>query len=659
MKPALSVLILILGFVGCSRGPDSETAIDSSPETPPPASALKSVAELPVLHGGGRVMPLDTFSRLVLLQISGRRSYGEESALEWMMQVLMYPDRGLDDVIFLVEHPDVLSDMNVPITQEVEGKAKPSTRRFSYNHLRPGLGELQLLAGRARNIPEDQRGLVEKEAVRLFENIMLYDQFRQTFAFTQSVPGIEIKTPEVREALELTDESGPIRFLHLREHTPQLIHLVEDATDSESLTEAQTEAFAVARLVRQAESHWAELPLPLLPEAPHGTDHFLAPYDALTKTMQDQDLVNAGRRSLELFEAWRAGNWQEVETLAGDITAFTRARMDHLRETALTGFEARFNRANYFGRAKVFYLFAFFLALGSVVSGSDLWRKMAWVPLAFGLLLHVVGLGWRIYLTARPPVTNLYGTFLFVSLVCVLLAILVEVLVKNGLGLFVGSLIAVMFIFLAERYIATGDTMGKVVAVLASNFWLSTHVLAVTTGYAGVWIAGVFGHIWLIFKLLGKDKDTLKLVQLIMEGLLGFGLTFAFLGTMLGGVWADQSWGRFWGWDPKENGALLIVLWTAAVYHARVGGLIKEKGMAMGAVAGCITVMVAWLGVNLLSVGLHSYGFTDTMLNLFVGYIAVELAFMAVMGVLLYLKESVFLSGSKDPLVSEPPKPAL
>jgi ABC-type transport system involved in cytochrome c biogenesis permease subunit len=145
-----------------------------------------------------------------------------------------------------------------------------------------------------------------------------------------------------------------------------------------------------------------------------------------------------------------------------------------------------------------------------------------------------------------------------------------------------------------------------------------------------VWIAGVFGHIWLILRLIGKDKATLEKVKLPMEGLLGFGLTFAFLGTMLGGVWADQSWGRFWGWDPKENGALLIVLWTAVIYHARVGGLIREIGLAAGTVIGCIMVMVAWLGVNLLGVGLHSYGFTNAMATGFKSYILFEVFFLAV-----------------------------
>jgi ABC-type transport system involved in cytochrome c biogenesis permease subunit len=313
--------------------------------------------------------------------------------------------------------------------------------------------------------------------------------------------------------------------------------------------------------------------------------------------------------------------------------------MDHLRGTGLTSREARFNRANYFGKAKVFYILAFFLSMGALVSGSTKLRLAAWVPLVCALFLHVVGICWRIYLTARPPVTNLYGTFLFVGLVCLLLALLVEYFQKDALGIFAGSFIAITFLFVADRFGAEGDTLNKVVAVLASNFWLSTHVLAVTTGYAGVWIAGVFGHLWLLFKLMGKPKALMESVRLPLEGLLGFGLTFAFLGTMLGGVWADQSWGRFWGWDPKENGALLIVLWTAALYHARVAGMIGEKGMAAGSVGGCIMVMVAWLGVNLLGVGLHSYGFTTAMKSLFVGYILFEVIFLVVCLGLIRLQE--------------------
>jgi hypothetical protein len=106
------------------------------------------------------------------------------------------------------------------------------------------------------------------------------------------------------------------------------------------------------------------------------------------------------------------------------------------------------------------------------------------------------------------------------------------------------------------------------------------------------------------------SKDLTRMIY----GTLCFAIFFSFVGTVLGGLWADDSWGRFWGWDPKENGALIIVLWNALVLHARWGGMIKERGLAVLAVAGNITTSWSWFGVNELGIGLHSYGFTEGVL---------------------------------------------
>ena len=96
-----------------------------------------------------------------------------------------------------------------------------------------------------------------------------------------------------------------------------------------------------------------------------------------------------------------------------------------------------------------------------------------------------------------------------------------------------------------------------------------------------------------------------------MFGVTLIALFFTLFGTILGGIWADQSWGRFWGWDPKENGALLIVLWQLMMVHMRLSGLAKPDKFALGMVLNNIIVILAWFGVNLLSVGLHSYGFVS------------------------------------------------
>ncbi|MDA3874762.1 MAG: cytochrome c biogenesis protein CcsA, partial [Kiritimatiellae bacterium] len=527
--------------------------------------------------------------------------------------------------------PELLDAMGVERAELVPGEKKPSTRRFSFTHLRPGIMKLEQLAGQAQQVDPEERGLVEQEALRVYTNVLTYRALSQVFAYARDLTELQLEDPEIREILGLEPDHRTYTYLDLKARAPALTEIMERAQakeDPAEWTEAEQVAFTLARMMFMFRRNLSDLPLDLLPQAPHGDSIWTSPLDALHNQEGDRLLIQAAEWAGELSRAWVAREWETVSEKAEKITEFSRARMDHVRETALTGAEARFNRANYFGKAKVYYIFTFFLALGALLSGGRRLRLAAWVPLAIALLMHVTGLGWRIFLTARPPVTNLYGTFLFVGLICLLLSLLVEAFQKNGLGLFTGSFVALTFLFVADRFGAEGDTMHKVVAVLASNFWLSTHVLAVTTGYAGVWIAGIFGHIWLVLTFLGKDKKALENVRLPMEGLLGFGLTFAFLGTMLGGVWADQSWGRFWGWDPKENGALLIVLWTAVVYHAKVAGMIREIGMAAGTVIGCVMVMMAWLGVNLLGVGLHSYGFTNSMAWGFFGYIAFEALFL-------------------------------
>ncbi|MBL8994298.1 MAG: cytochrome c biogenesis protein CcsA, partial [Spirochaetia bacterium] len=184
-----------------------------------------------------------------------------------------------------------------------------------------------------------------------------------------------------------------------------------------------------------------------------------------------------------------------------------------------------------------------------------------------------------------------------------------------------------------------GDTLRVLVAVLDSNFWLSTHVIAINLGYAGVVFSGVVGHVYFVLALRkGTDPERLKEVFKLTYGVQAFGLLFSFTGTMLGGVWADQSWGRFWGWDPKENGALLIVLWGAILFHARFAGWIRDIGFAAGSVIGIMVVMMAWFGINLLGVGLHSYGFTEGLWTGLVSYLIAQSLFVIFSLYFIYLR---------------------
>lgn len=115
----------------------------------------------------------------------------------------------------------------------------------------------------------------------------------------------------------------------------------------------------------------------------------------------------------------------------------------------------------------------------------------------------------------------------------------------------------------------------------------------------------------------------------MVYGVVCFALLLSFVGTVLGGIWADQSWGRFWGWDPKENGAALVVLLNAIILHARWGGLVRTRGIMVLAVAGNIVTAWSWFGTNMLGVGLHSYGFMDSAAMLLIGFVISQFLFMS------------------------------
>ncbi len=198
---------------------------------------------------------------------------------------------------------------------------------------------------------------------------------------------------------------------------------------------------------------------------------------------------------------------------------------------------------------------------------------------------------------------------------------------RNGLGPLVGASAAAILLFVSFGYAAEGDTLGVLVAVLNTNFWLATHVVCMTIGYGTCLVAGMLGHVYLIGRSLKKTSLKFNDLYRNMVGMSLVALFFSLFGTILGGIWADQSWGRFWGWDPKENGALLVVLWLLFLLHGRLGGQVRAVGFALGMICTNIIVALAWFGVNLLSVGLHSDGFTDNIaLNLLIFCVA-ELSF--------------------------------
>jgi len=329
---------------------------------------------------------------------------------------------------------------------------------------------------------------------------------------------------------------------------------------------------------------------------------------------------------------------QDASTFNATTAAYL-ARLDDAMPSATTkaSVETVFNLAKPFYQGTVLYVLGGLLVLGSWIAAgagasrtsSVLLRSAVWL-VGFTLVLHTAGIVTRVYLTGRPPVTNLYSSAVFIGWAAVLLALILERFSKTGLATLLGSCVGVATLIVAHN-LATGDTMQMMQAVLDTNFWLATHVITVTLGYAATFLAGALGIAYILggvyTRLLTKDRA--KALYTMIYGVVAFALLFSFVGTVLGGIWADQSWGRFWGWDPKENGAILIVLIHAIILHARWGGLVQARGFAVLATLGNIITAWSWFGTNMLGVGLHSYGFMESGMFWLGGFALVNLAIMA------------------------------
>jgi ABC-type transport system involved in cytochrome c biogenesis permease subunit len=156
------------------------------------------------------------------------------------------------------------------------------------------------------------------------------------------------------------------------------------------------------------------------------------------------------------------------------------------------------------------------------------------------------------------------------------------------------------------------STLQPLEPVLRSNYWLTVHVMTITISYGAFFLAFGLGDFALGFFLSGEEKhqDKIKALSLGMYRCVQIGVAFLAPGIILGGIWADYSWGRFWGWDPKETWALIALLGYIALLHGRMAGMLKDFGMAAGSILAFSLVIMAWYGVNfVLGAGLHSYGF--------------------------------------------------
>ena len=359
----------------------------------------------------------------------------------------------------------------------------------------------------------------------------------------------------------------------------------------------------------------------------------------------------------KIGQAYREGNAKTFNSLVQEIRTSSTERAGEKADTL--HFEKVFNGYEPFYRSAIAYVVIFILACLSWLfaihaNGTKqivrVLRNSAYYLTIIVLLSHTFGLAARMYIEGRPPVTNLYSSALFIGWGAVLLCLGTEKYVRLGIASAMGALIGFGSLVIAHSLSLdsslnpTGDTMEMMRAVLDSNFWLATHVVCITIGYSTTFLGGFLGIAYAVFRFIsfniprgssfGKtlqqaQKETNRTLGSMIFGITCFSLFFSLVGTILGGIWADQSWGRFWGWDAKENGALLIVIWNALILHARLSGIAKICGIATLAIFGNIVTAWSWFGTNMLGVGLHSYGFMDKAFNPLMWFFASQLFFIA------------------------------
>ncbi|MDA0834640.1 MAG: cytochrome c biogenesis protein CcsA [Planctomycetota bacterium] len=551
---------------------------------------LNAFGELPIV-AGGRQQPVDALARNTLRSISNYQTYVDadgkkQPAIRWFLDVATQSEAAENHNVFRIDHPEIVSFFEI---ERVKG------HRYSLAQLRPKASEFHTKVEEIQKKSAKTLSVLERRYVELDQRIRSYTMLVAAFS------------------------------------PPPIPSLPTEEDFKENPTEARQKFMAIGDALMQFSQSLSRMSPPLAVPVGKETDEngdesngkeVWEPYAiAWSKAFLQTQLMNQPPAETTLA-------WNKMMSFygKGDVAGFNKAVADYktLLETDApvsidqnkVEFEAFFNHAEPFYHASVLYVLVFVLSALAWFGWSRPLNRAAFWLTVFTFVVHTAALIARIYISGRPPVTNLYSSAIFIGWGAVIFGMIFEVLYKLGIGNLLAGVAGFSTLVIAHLLAADGDTFVVLQAVLDTQFWLATHVVCITFGYATTFVAGILGVVYVVRGLLTKSltREVGKNLTRMIYGTLCFAIFFSFVGTVLGGLWADDSWGRFWGWDPKENGALMIVIWNALVLHARWGAMVKDRGLAMLAVVGNIITAWSWFGVNELGVGLHSYGFTDGVL---------------------------------------------
>ncbi|HEY5296701.1 MAG TPA: cytochrome c biogenesis protein CcsA [Verrucomicrobiae bacterium] len=605
--PAFLMLVMALWFFGQMQPPRDR------------GFAFSEFGKLPVVFNG-RLKPMDSLARNSLLQIRQTQTLDLEpwkswhekqkiiSAVEWLANVMMNPQVADNWPVFRVDNPDLITFLKLPGKNKLQ---EQDGEHFSWNQIAPSLDAFNKENERVEKIESAQRSAYEHAVAKVHERMELYAQLKNTVQPQDS--------QDWKSELAAYEKMIPAGVAAVR--AQQNGKKYDEQTFNQFLEELQRFDF-MARL---------EGPLIIPPQNSSGD--WQRAGTILLDAAKDEKISPAMEDYATMAGALKNGKVADFNSALADYRSSLVPNFS--RALARARAEVFFNQMQPFYHAMVIYVLAGILAIFSWFNLSETLRRSAVWLIALAFLIHTTGLIYRIVLQDRPPVTNLYSSAIFIGWGAVILGLILEKFHKNGIGAVVSAGMGFITLVIAQNLAVDGDTMEMMRAVLDTNFWLATHVVVVTLGYASTFVAGFLGLIYIVRGVFTKTLDgaTGRSLARMIYGIVCFATLFSFVGTVLGGIWADQSWGRFWGWDPKENGALIIVLWNALILHLRWGGMIRERGLAVYVIGGNIVTSWSWFGVNMLGIGLHSYGFTDAAFKWLILFVASQIGFI-VLGLL-------------------------
>lgn len=592
---------------------------------------------IPVLHEG-RIKPLDSYARILLKSIANKEAINNKSATQWLILLLINPKQDYNNSIFYIHNQDVQSTL---------GLKKKNSSYYSFTEILPGIKQNISLINHLETVSRDKTAILspaEQQLLDLYHKTLIYFDTSRTLSLF--LPEFDLK--HIKQSLNIDINhiknnviyNNKINYYQVLPYKNIIASYVNNILNTTSNIEKITklkdqQVLGLAKQFKDTANDRININLKIIPD--NNTDNnWLAPWEAITNI--SGTIINTKYLDLwqKLIYSYYNNNSQDWKKYSLELNQLSN---NHQNISSKLHAEILFNKLKPFNKSIILYFVALILVIYILIKNTEVYNIknkilyfMSFTVFIAATLCHISGLIMRIYILARPPVSNLYESILFVGVIIALFSLFIEFFRKDQIGILIGSIICTILQFIANSYATTGDTLGVLIAVLDNNFWLGTHVIAITSGYGCCLLTSALAHIYLFkFAYNKKEQHNHVIKQSLLQlnkYILAFSLLslfFTLLGTILGGIWADQSWGRFWGWDPKENGALLICLWLIALLHGRISGHLNNLRFITGCALTSITVMLAWFGVNVLGTGLHSYGFTENIVTNLLLFIVLEL----------------------------------